>query len=96
MQVFSIVSRAIIVGLTISQLPPIQNTLLITMTNLLQIVDFWHIDMADLMQAVNSRHGEIFTPTLKLTWHPIVSSFFFNFIPLYIFVISDVFFNKTL
>jgi hypothetical protein len=38
-----------IVGLATSQLPPLQNTSPITTTHLLQVVDFLHINMADLL-----------------------------------------------
>jgi hypothetical protein len=65
MQAFSILSQMIAIGLTTSRLPPLDNTLPITMTNLSQTVDFWHINMADLVQAVGYGHGEIFTPTLS-------------------------------
>jgi hypothetical protein len=40
MQVFSILNRAIVIGLTTSQLPHLQNTPPITMVNLLQTIDF--------------------------------------------------------
>jgi hypothetical protein len=40
MQVFSILSRPIVVGLVTSQLPPLQDTPPITMADPLQAVDF--------------------------------------------------------
>jgi hypothetical protein len=40
MQLSSILSWAVVVGLAISQLPPLQNTPPITIANLLQVVDF--------------------------------------------------------
>jgi len=64
------------------------------MTNLLQTVDFWHINMTDLSQAVNYEHEKIFTVTLNqfMSCH---LSLFLNFIPLYISLIYGVFFNKA-
>jgi hypothetical protein len=56
MQVSSILSRAIGVSLATSRLPPLQNTPPITMADLLQTVDFWHVNMVDLPQAVNYGH----------------------------------------
>jgi hypothetical protein len=38
MQASSILNQAIVIGLTISQLPPLQNTLPMTRANLLQVV----------------------------------------------------------
>ncbi len=48
MQTSSILSRVVVVGLTNSRLPPFQDTPPITMTNLLQVVGFQHINMASL------------------------------------------------
>jgi hypothetical protein len=48
MQASSILSRVVVVGLVISQLPPLQDTLPITTSNLLQVVGFWHINMINL------------------------------------------------
>jgi len=48
MQVSSIWSQVVVVGLTTSWLPPIQDTPPITMVDLLQDTDFWHINMANL------------------------------------------------
>jgi len=48
MQAFSILSRAIAISLAISRLPPFQDTPPITMADLLQAVDFWHVNMIDL------------------------------------------------
>jgi len=60
MQVSSILSRATAIGLTIFQLSPFQNTPLITTTDLLQIVKFLYVNMADLPQLVDYEH-EIFS-----------------------------------
>jgi len=57
MQASSILSQAIIVGLITSQLPPLQDTPPITTVNLLQAVNFWHVNMADLPQAVGYWHA---------------------------------------
>jgi hypothetical protein len=65
MQTSSIVSCAVVVGLTTSWLSPLQNTLPITIADLLQGVGFWHVNMADLPQMVNYKHGKIFTPSLN-------------------------------
>jgi len=65
MQASSILSRAIVVSLTISQLPPLQNTPPITTTNLLQAVGFWHVNIANLPHVVGYGHEKIFTPTLS-------------------------------
>jgi hypothetical protein len=56
MQMSSILSRVIAIGVATSQLPPLQNTLLITMIDLLQAIDFWHVNMADLPQVVSYEH----------------------------------------
>jgi hypothetical protein len=48
MQMSSILSWMVAIGLVISSLPPLQNTPPITTTNLLQAIGFWHINMADL------------------------------------------------
>jgi hypothetical protein len=42
MQVSSIFNRTITIGLMISWLPPLQDTPPITMADLLQAIDFWH------------------------------------------------------
>jgi hypothetical protein len=42
MQVSSILSRVIAIGLATSRLPPLQDTPPITMADLLQTIDFWH------------------------------------------------------
>jgi hypothetical protein len=65
MQVSSILSRAIVIDLTTSWLPPLQNTPPITTANLLQAISFWHINMADHPQAISYGHGEIFTIILN-------------------------------
>jgi hypothetical protein len=49
--------------------------------------------MTDLLQVVDYGHGEILTPTLNQLD---VMSFLLNLIPLYIFLIYDVFFNEAL
>jgi hypothetical protein len=36
-----------------------------TTIDLLQVVGYWHINMADLSQVVNYGHGEIFTTILN-------------------------------
>jgi hypothetical protein len=64
-QTSSIISRTIDVNLTTSQLPPLQNTPPITMTALLQVVNFWHINMTELPKAIDYGHREIFTPSLN-------------------------------
>jgi hypothetical protein len=56
MQMSSILSRAIVIGLATSQLPPLQNTLCIAMADLLQAVGFWHVNMANLLQAIGFWH----------------------------------------
>jgi hypothetical protein len=48
MQSSSILSRVIAIGFVTSWLPPFQNTPPITMADLLQAIDFWHINIADL------------------------------------------------
>jgi hypothetical protein len=48
---------AIAVSLATSWLPPLQDTPPITTFNLLQVVGFWHINMTDLPQVVDYRHG---------------------------------------
>jgi hypothetical protein len=53
MQTSSILSQAIAIGFIISQLPTLQDTPPITTTDLLQAVNFWHVTMADLPQAIN-------------------------------------------
>jgi len=65
MQMSSILSQAIAIGLVTSWFPPLQNTPPITVTDLLQVVNFWHIYMVDIPQVMNYGHGEIFTPTLS-------------------------------
>jgi len=52
MQASFILSQAIAIDLATSWLPPLQNTPPITMADLLQAIDFWHINMADLPQTV--------------------------------------------
>jgi hypothetical protein len=52
MQMSSILSQAITTGLVISWLPPLQDTPPITTADLLQAVDLWHVDMANLPQVV--------------------------------------------
>jgi hypothetical protein len=47
----------------------------ITTADLLQAINFLHINMANLPQAVNYKHGEIFTPTLNQL--NVLSLFFF-------------------
>jgi hypothetical protein len=49
--------------------------------------------MTDLPKAIIYGHGEILTPTLNQLD---VMSRLLNLIPLYIFLIYDVFFNKAL
>jgi hypothetical protein len=65
MQVSSILNWAVVVGLAISWLPSLQNTPPITTVDLLQVISFWHINMVNLLQAIDYGHGEIFTPTLN-------------------------------
>jgi hypothetical protein len=48
MQTSSILSWVVVVGLATSWLSPLQDTPPITTVNLLQVVGFWHINMADL------------------------------------------------
>jgi len=67
------------------------------MTDLLHPVDFWHIHMANLSQAVSYGVGEIFTTTLnQLAVLSCPFSLILNFTPLYISLIYSVFFNKAL
>jgi hypothetical protein len=61
MQVSSILIKATAVGLTIFRLSPLQNTPLITTTDLLQIVNFLYVNMFDQPQLVDYEH-EIFSP----------------------------------
>jgi hypothetical protein len=56
MQAFSILGQAIAIGLVTSWIPPLQNTPPITTVNLLQAVDFWHVNMANLSEAVGYGH----------------------------------------
>ncbi len=66
MQASSIISRVIAVNLVIPQLPQtFQNTPPITMADLLQIVSFWHKNMANLPQAVDFGHGNFLTSILN-------------------------------
>jgi hypothetical protein len=54
------------------------NTLHITTADLLQAIDFWHVNMTNLAQSVGYGHGEIFTTTLShlsLLPFPLFSSF---------------------
>ncbi len=82
MQAFSILSQAIAMDLATSQLPPLQNTPPITTTNLLQGVDFWHINMVNLLQVVGYGHGKLFIASLsKLDVMSLL--LFLNFTPLY-------------
>ncbi len=97
MQMSSILNWVVAIGLVISWLPPLQNTPPITTSDLLQVIGFWHINMTSFPQAVDYRHGDIFTPTLS--WFDVLSLLCFKiFTPLYIFLIYGVcvFFNKTL
>jgi hypothetical protein len=57
MQVSFILNRAITIGLTTSKPPPNQDTPPITMADLLQAVDFWHVNMVDLPQVVDYGHA---------------------------------------
>ncbi len=61
----SILCRAVVVDLATSQLPSFQDTPPITMADLLQVVGFLHIKMANLPQAIDYEDGEIFTTTLS-------------------------------
>jgi len=63
--VFSILSWAIVIGLTIFQLSPLQNTPLITTTDLSQIVNFLYVNMADLPQLIDYEHEIFFLATLN-------------------------------
>ncbi len=93
-QVSSILSQAIVIGLTISQLLHLQSTPPITRTYVLQTVDFWHINMADLSQVINYGHEKIFAVILN----QLMScrfALFVNFTPLYISIIYGAFFNKA-
>jgi len=56
MQASSILSQVIAISLATSQLPPLQDTPPITTTDLLQVVDFQHVNMADLPQAIDYGH----------------------------------------
>jgi len=49
MQASSILNRVITVGLATFQFPPLQDTTPITTADLLQAINFWHINMADLL-----------------------------------------------
>jgi hypothetical protein len=40
-----------------ARLPPLQNTSPINTTDILQAVDFWHVNMVDLPQAINYGHA---------------------------------------
>jgi hypothetical protein len=57
MQVSSILNRVIVVGLVISQLPPFQNTPPITTTDLLQAINFLHVNMTNVPQAIDYGHA---------------------------------------
>jgi hypothetical protein len=48
MQGSSILNQAIVVGLSISRLPPLQDTSPIIMVDLLQAINFEHVDMVNL------------------------------------------------
>jgi hypothetical protein len=64
-QASSILSQAIVIGLTTSWLPPLQNTPPITMADLLQAIGFWHVNMANLPQAISYGNTYIFITTLS-------------------------------
>jgi len=91
-QLSSILSWVITIGLTTSRLPPLQNTPLMIIIDLLQVVGYWHINMADLPHVVNYGHGELF-------WTNLMSCHFSLFLYLtflYISLIYSVFLNKAL
>jgi hypothetical protein len=75
MQVFFILSQAIVIDLAISWLSPLKDTPPITTTDLLQAIDFWHINLTDLPRAVGYGREEIFIATLSQL------DFFFFFFP---------------
>jgi hypothetical protein len=64
-QMSSILSRTVAIGLATSWLPPLQNTPPITMVDLLQAIDFWHKNMVNLPQALHSEHEIFLTSTLS-------------------------------
>jgi hypothetical protein len=68
------------------------NTLHITTADLLQAIDFWHVNMTDLPQVVDYEHEKIFTTTLSqldlMSLRPFPS--FHSF--LYVSLIYSVFF----
>jgi hypothetical protein len=93
MQVSFILSRVIVVDLaTTSWLSPLQDTPPITTADLLQAIDFWHVNMTDLPQVVDYEHEKIFTTTLSqldlMSLRPFPS--FHSF--LYVSLIYSVFF----
>jgi hypothetical protein len=90
-QVSSILSQVIVIGLIISWLLPPQNTPPISTTDRLRIVNILHINMADLSQAVNYGHDKI----SQLLWTNLCHVTFLNFTPLYISLIYGVFFTKN-
>jgi len=53
----SILNQTMVVGLNTSWLPPLQDIPPITTTDLLQVVVFWHVNMANLPQAVGYGHA---------------------------------------
>ncbi len=71
-----------------------QNTPPINTINLLQTINFWHINIVDLSQVVSYGHEKFFTVTLNqiMSYH---LSLFLNFTPLYICLIYGMFFNKA-
>jgi hypothetical protein len=76
MQVSSILSGVIVVvDLATSWLPPLeplQDTPPITTADLLQPINFWHVNMTDLSQAVDYRHGKKIHSYFEPTWHSFV------------------------
>jgi hypothetical protein len=56
LKTFSILNWAIAISFAISWLSPLQDTPPITTTDLLQAVGFWHVNMADLPQAISYEH----------------------------------------
>ncbi len=88
-------SRVVARGLVTSRLPPFQDTPPIVTIDLLQVVDFWHINMVNLPQVIGyelDRFSQLFWANL-MSYHLF---FFLNFIPLYISLIYDVFLNKII
>ncbi len=77
------------------QLPPFQTHFTSYRPIYLQAIDFWHVNMANLAQAVEYGHGKIFTTTLNQL--DVLSLLPFPlFYCLYITLIYGMFLNKAL